>query len=81
MGRCPSGQREQTVNLPAQPTGVQIPPGPPNLVPGLGDRTGHFAGVLEWLISKGANDLFLADRFFQVPLLGEIRLGTCVFSA
>ena len=41
-GRCPSGQRKQTVNLPAQPTGVQIPPGPLNLVPGLGDRTGHF---------------------------------------
>src|ERR1700736_4792474 len=27
-GRCPSGQREQTVNLPAQPTVVQIRPGP-----------------------------------------------------
>ena len=27
-GRCPSGQRKQTVNLPAQPTGVRIPPGP-----------------------------------------------------
>ena len=29
MGRCPSGQREQTVNLPALPTEVQILPGPP----------------------------------------------------
>ncbi len=28
MGRCPSGQREQTVNLPALPTEVQILPGP-----------------------------------------------------
>src|ERR1700722_463585 len=28
-GRCPSGQRKQTVNLPAQPTQVQILPGPP----------------------------------------------------
>src|SRR5438132_7167035 len=27
-GRCPSGQREQTVNLPAQPTMVRIHPGP-----------------------------------------------------
>ncbi len=27
-GRCPSGQREQTVNLPAAPTGVRIPPDP-----------------------------------------------------
>ena len=27
-GRCPSGQREQTVNLPAQPTKVRILPGP-----------------------------------------------------
>ena len=29
-GRCPSGQREQTVNLPAQPTKVRILPGPPS---------------------------------------------------
>src|SRR4051812_42869631 len=29
QGRCPSGQREQTVNLPAQPTEVQILHGPP----------------------------------------------------
>ena len=29
-GRCPSGQREQTVNLPAQPTKVRILPGPRN---------------------------------------------------
>src|SRR5471030_1463722 len=28
-GRCPSGQREQAVNLPALPTKVQILPGPP----------------------------------------------------
>ena len=28
-GRCPSGQREQTVNLPALPSKVQILPGPP----------------------------------------------------
>ena len=28
-GRCPSGQREQTVNLPASPTKVRILPGPP----------------------------------------------------
>jgi hypothetical protein len=29
QGRCPSGQREQTVNLPATPTEVRILPGPP----------------------------------------------------
>ena len=29
MGRCPSGQREQTVNLPVLPTVVRIHPGPP----------------------------------------------------
>ena len=29
VGRCPSGQREQTVNLPATPTEVRILPGPP----------------------------------------------------
>ncbi len=29
MGRCPSGQREQTVNLPALPSKVRILPGPP----------------------------------------------------
>ena len=28
-GRCPSGQREQTVNLPAKPTEVRILPSPP----------------------------------------------------
>jgi hypothetical protein len=27
--RFPSGQREQTVNLPAQPSEVRIPPSPP----------------------------------------------------
>src|SRR3954447_1873371 len=29
LGRCPSGQRELTVNQPAQPTEVRILPGPP----------------------------------------------------
>ena len=30
MGRCPSGQRELTVNQPARPTEVRILPGPPH---------------------------------------------------
>ena len=31
--RFPSGQREQTVNLPAQPSEVQILPSPPHNLP------------------------------------------------
>src|SRR3954451_14820662 len=31
LGRCPSGQRELTVNQPAQPTEVRILPGPPGV--------------------------------------------------
>ena len=36
--RCPSGQREQTVNLPALPTKVRILPSPPLLERNLGLR-------------------------------------------
>ncbi len=39
-GRCPSGQRKQTVNLPAQPTGVRIPPGPLSRLPRRGPEQG-----------------------------------------
>ena len=45
QGRCPSGQREQTVNLPAQPTVVRIHPGPHGRKPcSEGCPTVGFAG-------------------------------------
>ena len=39
VGGCPSGQREQTVNLSAQPTEVQILPPPPLSPCGTGARS------------------------------------------
>ena len=55
MEGFPSGQREQTVNLPAQPTEVQILPPPPfsgtNAVSVAddGDYGKEYAGVAQWL--------------------------------
>ena len=43
-GRCPSGQREQTVNLPALPTEVRILPSPPGLKFGQAEHS----NVLGW---------------------------------
>ena len=53
MEGFPSGQREQTVNLPAQPTEVQIPPPPPffNAANAVADGDPEIvdAGVAQWL--------------------------------
>jgi hypothetical protein len=41
---CPSGQREQTVNLPAQPSEVQILSPPPSIKARVAQQVEHFLG-------------------------------------
>ena len=60
----PSGQREQTVNLPAKPTEVQILPPPPEFL------KGKLAGVAQWLERQpsklrvaGSNPVSRSKRF------------------
>ena len=52
MGRFPSGQREQTVNLSAKPSEVRILPSPPPVEPGRVDSasttsSGSGAGIAQ----------------------------------
>ena len=56
MGRFPSGQREQTVNLPSQTSMVRIHPHPPN-----------FAGMAELADAHGSGPC--EGDFMQVQVL------------
>jgi hypothetical protein len=63
LERFPSGQREQTVNLPAQPSEVQILPSPPN-------RTIRKLTTTQASANR-VNDRFITSLFYCMVTAGH----------
>ena len=64
MGRFPSGQREQTVNLPSQTSVVRIHPCPPKVL--LSAEKAPSAGMAELADAHDSGSCVLTDMQVQV---------------